>query len=137
MAGIRRTRRARFHRRRLGSGSPGIAPDTTAARGEKVSKCTAGLEIVQRGKRFGKRTSWCYPGQQIPRRFAPRKDNRLLKTGYAPGWIRRIRAKAAAATNAAAGMVKIQAQTILLATPQRTAERRCVAPTPTIAPVIV
>ena len=34
-------------------------------------------------------------------------------------------------------MVSTQAQTIWPATPQRTAERRRVAPTPTIAPVIV
>ena len=38
---------------------------------------------------------------------------------------------------AATGMVKIQAQIILPATPQRTAESLLVAPTPTIAPVIV
>ena len=43
-----------------------------------------------------------------------------------PGWIRRITAKASAAIIAAAGMVKIQAQAILV-TPQRTAKRRCVA----------
>ncbi len=35
------------------------------------------------------------------------------------------------------GMVKIQAQIIFPATPQRTAESLLVAPTPTIAPVIV
>ncbi len=35
------------------------------------------------------------------------------------------------------GIVRIQAQTIRPATPQRTAESRRVAPTPTIAPVIV
>ena len=38
---------------------------------------------------------------------------------------------------AEAGMVKIHAQTMLPATPQRTAETRRVDPTPTIAPVIV
>src|SRR5690349_17586950 len=38
---------------------------------------------------------------------------------------------------ALAGMVRIHAQTIRAATPQRTAESRWVAPTPTIAPVIV
>ena len=36
-----------------------------------------------------------------------------------------------------AGMVSTQAQTIRVATPQRTAERRLVEPTPTIAPVMV
>ena len=38
---------------------------------------------------------------------------------------------------AATGIVRIQAQTIRPATPHLTAERRRVAPTPTIAPVIV
>ena len=42
-----------------------------------------------------------------------------------------------APTNADAGMVRIQAQTMRRATPQRTAERRVVAPTPTMAPVMV
>ena len=37
----------------------------------------------------------------------------------------------------AAGIVSTQAQTIRPAIPQRTAESRCVAPTPTIEPVIV
>ncbi len=36
-----------------------------------------------------------------------------------------------------AGMVRIQAQTMRPATPQRTADSRRIAPTPTIAPVIV
>lgn len=34
-------------------------------------------------------------------------------------------------------MVSSQAQTMRVATPQRTAESRCVVPTPTIAPVMV
>jgi len=38
---------------------------------------------------------------------------------------------------AEAGIVKIQAQTILPATPQRTALARCAEPTPTMAPVMV
>ena len=42
-----------------------------------------------------------------------------------------------AATAAEAGMVNTQAQTIRVATPQRTAERRSVLPTPTMAPVRV
>src|SRR6185437_4062762 len=37
----------------------------------------------------------------------------------------------------AAGIVTTHAQTILLAIPQRTADSRVVAPTPTIAPVMV
>ena len=41
------------------------------------------------------------------------------------------------ATTADAGMVRIHAQTIRRAMPQRTAERRLVVPTPIIAPVIV
>ena len=39
--------------------------------------------------------------------------------------------------SAAAGMVTIQATTMLPANPQRTARVRCAAPTPTMAPVIV
>src|SRR5690349_20777390 len=39
--------------------------------------------------------------------------------------------------SADAGMVRSQAQTMRLATPQRTAERRFIEPTPMIAPVIV
>ena len=42
-----------------------------------------------------------------------------------------------APTNAAAGIVSTQAQTIWPATPQRTADSRRVAPTPMMAPVIV
>src|SRR5467141_3358802 len=38
---------------------------------------------------------------------------------------------------AAAGIVATHAHTILPATPHRTAEKRCTAPTPVIAPVIV
>jgi glycerol-3-phosphate acyltransferase PlsY len=43
---------------------------------------------------------------------------------------------ATAAIVAAAGIVRIQAHTICPATPQRTADSRLVAPTPTIDPVI-
>src|SRR3954467_11320693 len=45
--------------------------------------------------------------------------------------------KVVAATAAEAGMVSTQAHTMRVATPQRTAERRWVVPTPTIAPVMV
>jgi hypothetical protein len=45
--------------------------------------------------------------------------------------------KAAHEMSAAAGIVMIQAHTIRRATPHRTAVKRCVEPTPTIAPVIV
>ena len=45
--------------------------------------------------------------------------------------------KTTAATRAEAGIVTIQAQTILRATPHRTADSRFTAPTPTMAPVIV
>ncbi len=45
--------------------------------------------------------------------------------------------QAIAAMKAEAGIVKIQAQTMLPATPQRTADIFCEAPTPTIAPVMV
>src|SRR5471030_1904454 len=44
---------------------------------------------------------------------------------------------AMAATKADAGMVNTQAQTILPATPQRTADIFCAEPTPTMAPVMV
>src|SRR5450830_387638 len=44
---------------------------------------------------------------------------------------------AIAAMKAEAGMVKIQAHTILPATPQRTADIFCAEPTPTMAPVMV
>ena len=56
---------------------------------------------------------------------------------YAVGTKNRMAQKVSAATTAEAGIVNTQAQTICLATPQRTAERREVEPTPTIAPVIV
>src|SRR5262249_1897973 len=56
---------------------------------------------------------------------------------YALGTNKRISQKVRAAMLAPAGMVMIQAQTIRRATPQRTAEIRCVEPTPTIEPVIV
>ncbi len=42
-----------------------------------------------------------------------------------------------AASTALTGMVSIQAQTRLTVTPQRTADSRLVAPTPTMAPVMV
>src|SRR3569832_1753080 len=42
-----------------------------------------------------------------------------------------------AATTAEAGIVSTHAHTIRVATPHRTADKRCVVPTPTIAPVIV
>ena len=42
-----------------------------------------------------------------------------------------------AAIEAEAGIVITQAQTMRPATPQRTAENLCVAPTPIIAPVMV
>src|SRR5271157_1593372 len=49
----------------------------------------------------------------------------------------RIRQKVAADMTAAAGMVSSHVHTIRLATPQRTADNRWTAPTPTMAPVIV
>lgn len=45
--------------------------------------------------------------------------------------------QATAAIAALHGIVKTHAQTIVPAIPQRTADNRLVAPTPTIAPVIV
>ena len=49
----------------------------------------------------------------------------------------RITHRVRAATAAEAGMVRTQAQMMRRATPQRTAESRCTAPTPTMAPVMV
>jgi len=46
------------------------------------------------------------------------------------------RAELTPAGSAAAEIVRTHAQTIRRAMPQRTAERRVVAPTPTVAPVI-
>jgi hypothetical protein len=66
-------------------------------------------------------------------------SNFLVEQGvvYAFGTKNRMAEKVSAATTAEAGIVSTQAQTIRLATPQRTAERRVVDPTPTIAPVMV
>src|SRR3546814_16192106 len=50
---------------------------------------------------------------------------------------RRTRMYVMAPMAADAGMVRIHAQTICVATPHRTAERRRVDPTPTLAPVTV
>src|SRR5664280_2040280 len=68
-----------------------------------------------------------------------RGDKRTANSGlsHALGLNSRISQKASMATMAEAGMVRTQAHTMRVATPQRTAERRCVVPTPTIAPVIV
>src|ERR1035441_7947566 len=66
-------------------------------------------------------------------------EQRTANSGlsHALGLNSRISQKASMATVADAGMVRTQAHTMRVATPQRTAERRCVVPTPTIAPVIV
>ena len=56
---------------------------------------------------------------------------------YAVGLNNRIIQNATIATTAEAGMVRTQAHTMRVATPQRTAEIRLVVPTPMIAPVIV
>src|SRR6266498_429982 len=60
-----------------------------------------------------------------------------LRRCYAPGLKKRIAQNVAAPTTADAGMVKIHAATMRRAIPQRTADNRVVAPTPTIAPVMV
>src|SRR5213079_3510370 len=52
-------------------------------------------------------------------------------------WKNRMIQNTSAATAAEAGMVRIHAHTMRRATPHRTADKRCTAPTPTIAPVIV
>src|SRR6058998_3783515 len=61
-------------------------------------------------------------------------DNRAALS-QAPS--RRSANHVAPATSADAGIVRIHAQTIRPATPQRTAEKRWIAPTPMIEPVIV
>src|SRR5215470_14948771 len=61
----------------------------------------------------------------------------LCKRHYALGTNNRMAKNVTAATAAEAGTVRIHAHTMRPATPQRTAERRLVAPTPTIAPVMV
>src|SRR5664279_6312480 len=66
-----------------------------------------------------------------------RRANSEQRLSHALGLNSRISQKASMATMADAGMVRTQAQTIRRATPQRTAERRLVVPTPIIAPVIV
>jgi hypothetical protein len=70
---------------------------------------------------------------QRRRRVAPHSD----KPTYAFGTKKRIAQNVSAATTAEAGIVSTQAQTICFATPQRTADRRVVDPTPMIAPVMV
>lgn len=56
---------------------------------------------------------------------------------YAAGYTHRTKANTTAATSAEAGIVRTHAHTIRRAIPQRTADKRLVAPTPMIAPVIV
>src|SRR5438874_2250858 len=63
--------------------------------------------------------------------------SRYVKSSSPQAVIRRIRIHTAPAVTAEAGMVRIHAQTIRPATPQRTAEKRWIAPTPMIAPLIV
>src|ERR1035437_718416 len=72
-------------------------------------------------------------------RYEVTSEQRKAKSGipHALGLNSRISQKASMATMADAGMVRTQAQTIRRATPQRTAERRLVVPTPIIAPVMV
>src|SRR4051812_22564707 len=75
------------------------------------------------------------------RRFAQMNADQIcsrsINAYYAFGTKNLIAQKVSAATIADAGIVNTQAQTICLATPHRTAERREVEPTPTIAPVMV
>ena len=80
-----------------------------------------------------------------PTQYPPERPNsgtvhtRIRGRFYLPArvWQNSIRKKTSAAMSADIGMVRIQAQTTDLATPQRTAESLRVAPTPTMAPVIV
>src|SRR5579859_5325616 len=70
--------------------------------------------------------------------YHSRVQKQLWERG-GPGYPRRraTRGNRAAPMRAAPGMVRTQAQTMRRVTPQRTAERRRVAPTPTMAPVMV
>ena len=61
----------------------------------------------------------------------------IFGLGYAPGLKKRMAQNVPAPTNADAGMVRIHATTMRRAIPQRTADNLVVAPTPTIAPVMV
>src|SRR6266699_7219522 len=61
----------------------------------------------------------------------------VFRHGYAPGLKKRMAKNVPAPTNPDAGMVRIHATTMRRAIPQRTADNRVVAPTPTIAPVMV
>ena len=57
----------------------------------------------------------------------------MRHAGYLPALKSLMTRKVIPAIAAEAGMVRIQAQTMRPATPQRTADSRCTAPTPTIA----
>src|SRR5271167_4461782 len=59
------------------------------------------------------------------------------RISHAFGLKMRMSQNASMATSADAGMVRIHAHTMRRAIPQRTAEIRCVVPTPMIAPVMV
>src|SRR5208283_300569 len=71
-------------------------------------------------------------GQNVRIQLRPRR-----RQTQACGRKIRIKQKVVAAMNAAAGIVKSQAHTIRVAIPQRTADSRLTAPTPTMAPVMV
>src|SRR5205814_2466392 len=88
----------------------------------------------------------------VRRRRVDRRDDVAIRLGDAPEALRgeslrpqavalhrmwRPAHHAIAAMKAEAGMVKIHAQTMLPATPQRTVDMLRVDPTPTMAPVIV
>jgi len=67
----------------------------------------------------------------------PRYGTDLNSTQLNAWWIIRTIQNDIAAIKAAAGIVKIHAHTIRPATPHLTADKRRVAPTPTIDPVMV
>ena len=74
---------------------------------------------------------------QTLRICAPRLFRDWIKTSRNQPWKKCIKKNVRPAMMAEAGIVSIQAQTILPAIPHRTADKRCTAPTPTIAPVMV
>src|SRR5215510_7458040 len=83
----------------------------------------------------------CVSAVQLRLEFKNRRDaetqRRHRENYFARLWMKRTSQYESAAIVAAAGIVRIHAQTIRPATPHFTADNRRVAPTPTIEPVIV
>src|SRR4051812_17940512 len=82
------------------------------------------VEILSVIKICRQTSACCFTRRHSEKYQAPALKNLIAQNVPAP-------------TKADAGMVSIQAMTMRRATPQRTADNRLVAPTPTIAPVMV